>query len=442
MTVMTKSAEQFILGVERRDLRVGVVGLGYVGLPLLIEIAKAGFAVRGFDVDGGKVARLEAGESYIRHIPAAHIAALDRQRVDYTTDFKGAADCDAILICVPTPLTAHQEPDLTYILRTADQLGPHVKKGQLIVLESTTFPGTTREVLAPRLSELSGLSPETDFHMAYSPEREDPNNKDFSTRTIPKVVGGMTEVALHMADALYRTVICQTVPVSSCEVAEATKLMENIFRCVNIALVNELKIVFHAMDIDVWEVVNAAKTKPFGYMPFYPGPGLGGHCIPIDPFYLTWKAKEYGIATRFIELAGAINTDMPNYVVERTMRALNEHGKAVRGSRLILIGLSYKANIDDIRESPSFVLWRKLEELGAKLDYFDPYCDEVPRTRDHPQFAGIKSKTMADIESGGYDAALIATGHESVDYAAISRSVTVVIDTRNVAGVRDNVVKA
>jgi UDP-N-acetyl-D-glucosamine dehydrogenase len=413
-----------------------------VGLPLLIEIAKAGFAVRGFDVDGGKIARLEAGESYIRHIPAAHIAALDRQRVDYTTDFKGAADCDAILVCVPTPLTAHQEPDLIYILRTADQLGPHVKKGQLIVLESTTFPGTTREVLAPRLSELSGLSPETDFHMAYSPEREDPNNKDFSTRTIPKVVGGMTEVALHMADALYRTVICQTVPVSSCEVAEATKLMENIFRCVNIALVNELKIVSHAMDIDVWEVVNAAKTKPFGYMPFYPGPGLGGHCIPIDPFYLTWKAKEYGIATRFIELAGAINTDMPNYVVERTMRALNEHGKAVRGSRLILIGLSYKANIDDTRESPSFVLWRKLEELGATLDYFDPYCDEVPRTRDHPQFAGIKSKTMADIESGGYDAALIATGHENVDYAAISRSVTVVIDTRNVAGVRDNVVKA
>ena len=439
---MTKSAEQFILNVERRDLRVGVVGLGYVGLPLLIEVANAGFAVRGFDVDGGKIARLEAGESYIRHIPAAHVAALDRQRVDYTTDFKETVDCDAILICVPTPLTAHQEPDLTYILRTADQLGPHVKQGQLIVLESTTFPGTTREVLAPRLSELSGLSPETDFHMAYSPEREDPNNKDFSTRTIPKVVGGMTEVALHMADALYRTVICQTVPVSSCEVAEATKLMENIFRCVNIALVNELKTVFHAMDIDVWEVVNAAKTKPFGYMPFYPGPGLGGHCIPIDPFYLTWKAKEYGIATRFIELAGAINTDMPNYVVERTMRALNEHGKAVRGSRVILIGLSYKANIDDVRESPSFVLWRKLEELGAKLDYFDPYCDEVPRTRDHPQFAGIKSKTMADIESGGYDAALIATGHDNVDYTAISRSVTVVIDTRNVAGARDNVVQA
>ncbi|MDA1093571.1 MAG: nucleotide sugar dehydrogenase [Acidobacteria bacterium] len=439
---MTKSEEQFILGVERRDLRVGVVGLGYVGLPLLIEVAKAGFAVRGFDIDDEKIARLEAGQSYIRHIPSAGIAALDGQRVDYTTDFKESVDCDAILICVPTPLTAHQEPDLTYILSTADKLGPYVKRGQLIVLESTTFPGTTRDVLAPRLSKLSGLNPETDFHMAYSPEREDPNNKDFSTRTIPKVVGGMTEVALRMADALYRTVICQTVPVSSCEVAEATKLMENIFRCVNIALVNELKTVFHAMDIDVWEVVNAAKTKPFGYMPFYPGPGLGGHCIPIDPFYLTWKAKEYGIATRFIELAGAINTDMPNYVVERTMRALNEHGKAVRGSRIILIGLSYKANIDDIRESPSFVLWRKLEELGATLDYFDPYCDAVPRTRDHPQFAGIKSKTMADIEAGGYDAALIATGHDNVDYAAISRSVTVVIDTRNVAGVRDNVVKA
>ena len=439
---MTKSEEQFILGVERRDLRVGVVGLGYVGLPLLIEVAKAGFAVRGFDIDDEKIARLEAGQSYIRHIPSAGIAALDRQRVDYTTDFKESVDCDAILICVPTPLTAHQEPDLTYILSTADELGPYVKRGQLIVLESTTFPGTTRDVLAPRLSKLSGLNPESDFHMAYSPEREDPNNKDFSTRTIPKVVGGMTEVALRMADALYRTVICQTVPVSSCEVAEATKLMENIFRCVNIALVNELKTVFREMDIDVWEVINAAKTKPFGYMPFYPGPGLGGHCIPIDPFYLTWKAKEYGVATRFIELAGAINTDMPNYVVERTMRALNDHGKALRGSRIILVGLSYKANIDDIRESPSFVLWRKLEELGATLDYFDPYCDAVPRTRDHPQFAGIKSKTMADIEAGGYDAALIATGHENVDYAAISSSVTVVIDTRNVAGVRDNVVKA
>ncbi len=439
---MTKSEEQFILGVERRDLRVGVVGLGYVGLPLLIEVAKAGFAVRGFDIDDEKIARLEAGQSYIRHIPSAGIAALDRQRVDYTTDFKESVDCDAILICVPTPLTAHQEPDLTYILSTADELGPYVKRGQLIVLESTTFPGTTRDVLAPRLSKLSGLNPESDFHMAYSPEREDPNNKDFSTRTIPKVVGGMTEVALRMADALYRTVICQTVPVSSCEVAEATKLMENIFRCVNIALVNELKTVFREMDIDVWEVINAAKTKPFGYMPFYPGPGLGGHYIPIDPFYLTWKAKEYGVATRFIELAGAINTDMPNYVVERTMRALNDHGKALRGSRIILVGLSYKANIDDIRESPSFVLWRKLEELGATLDYFDPYCDAVPRTRDHPQFAGIKSKTMADIEAGGYDAALIATGHENVDYAAISSSVTVVIDTRNVAGVRDNVVKA
>jgi UDP-N-acetyl-D-glucosamine dehydrogenase len=439
---MTTTVEAFLKGVEQRDLRVGIVGLGYVGLPLLIEVAKAGFRVRGFDVDEEKTARLESGESYIRHIPSKHVASLDRERVDYTTDFAASVDCDAILICVPTPLTQHREPDLSYILHTADQLGPHIRPGQLIVLESTTFPGTTSTVLAPRLSTLSGLDAETDFHMAYSPEREDPNNKDFSTGTIPKVVGGLTDVALRMASAIYRTVICRTVEVSSCEVAEATKLMENIFRCVNIALVNELKIVFNEMDIDVWEVVNAARTKPFGYMPFYPGPGLGGHCIPIDPFYLTWKAREYGVATRFIELAGEINTEMPNYVVERTMLALNEHEKTVRGSRIILVGLSYKANTDDVRESPSFVLWKKLEELGAAVDYFDPFCPEVPRTRDHPRFAGIKSKTMAEIGAGGYDAALIATGHDHVDYAAIAGSVTVVIDTRNVAEGHANVVKA
>ena len=337
--------------IESRDLRVGIVGLGYVGLPLLLEFARAGFKVRGVDVDGEKVARLGQCESYIRHIPSRDIAALDRERVDYTTDFEASADCDVILICVPTPLTHHQEPDLTYVLRTADQLGPHLRQGQLVVLESTTFPGTTSGVLAPRLSALSGMDPTSDFHMAYWPEREDPNNKEFSTATIPKVVGGMTDTARRLADALYTTIICRTVPVTSCEVAEATKLMENIFRCVNIALVNELKVVFTEMGIDVWEVVNAAKTKPFGYMPFYPGPGLGGHCIPIDPFYLTWKAKEYGVATRFIELAGEINTNMPNYVVERTMIALNEYGKSIRGSRIILVGLSYKANIDDIRES-------------------------------------------------------------------------------------------
>ena len=440
--MMTTTIEEFIEGVETRDLRVGIVGLGYVGLPLLIEVANAGFHVRGFDVDAEKTARLVAGESYIRHIPAEHIMALDRARVDYTTDFAESADCNAIVICVPTPLTKRREPDLTYILQTAEQLGPHIRRGQLIVLESTTFPGTTRGVLAPRLSSISGLDAETDFHMAYSPEREDPNNKEFSTGTIPKVVGGMTDAALRMASAMYRTVICRTVEVSSCEVAEATKLMENIFRCVNIALVNELKIVFTEMGIDVWEVVNAARTKPFGFMPFYPGPGLGGHCIPIDPFYLTWKAKEYGIATRFIELAGEINTEMPNYVVERTMLALNDYEKTVRGSRIVLVGLSYKANIDDIRESPSFVLWRKLKELGAEVDYFDPFCLEVPRTRDYPQFAGIKSKTMADIESGGYDAALIATGHDDVDYATIAQSVTVVIDTRNVAEGQGNVVTA
>ncbi len=420
--------------VKSRELRVGVIGLGYVGLPLLLEFAKAGFPTLGFDLDQAKVDQLAAGKSYIRHVPAEVVSEFlgaGNPRTEVSTEFSRCGECDAILICVPTPLTRQREPDLSFIKNTAAMFGPYLRAGQLIVLESTTYPGTSEEILAPGLEEYSGLTAGKDFFVAYSPEREDPNNPRYSTRDIPKVVGGLTPEALEMACALYDAIICQTVPVSSCRVAEAVKLIENIFRCINIALVNELKVVFTEMDIDIWEVINAASTKPFGYMPFYPGPGLGGHCIPIDPFYLTWKAREYGIATRFIELAGEINTRMPDYVIERSILALNECRKTVNGSRILLVGLAYKKNVDDTRESPAFVLWEKLLALGAEVDYFDPYCPIVPPTREHQQFAGTKSKTMDEIKAGGYDAALIVTDHDNVDYAEIARHVPVVVDTRN-----------
>ena len=425
--------DEFINRLDSHEARVGVVGLGYVGLPLLIEFAKAGLKVRGFDVDLSKIDQLNEGQSYIQHIGSdsikAHVA--DNPRADLTTDFRGSSECDAILICVPTPLTKHREPDLTYIVGTASQLRPHLARGQLIILESTTYPGTTEEVLVPILEE-SGLKAGTDFFVAYSPEREDPNNSKYTTSTIPKVIGGLNPESLKMAVALYNKVICETVPVSSCRVAEATKLMENIFRCVNIALVNELKIVFTKMGIDVWEVINTAKTKPFGYKAFYPGPGLGGHCIPIDPFYLTWKAKEYELQTRFIELAGEINSRMPDYVIERTMLALNENRKTLNGSKILLVGLAYKKNVDDTRESPAFIIWKKLISLGAQVDYYDPYCPVVPQTREHPEFAGIKSKTEADLLECGHDAALITTDHDNVNYTQLLANFPIVIDTRNV----------
>ncbi|MBT3193505.1 MAG: nucleotide sugar dehydrogenase [Verrucomicrobia bacterium] len=430
--------------IADREARVGIVGLGYVGLPLLIEFAKAEFEVAGFDIDTSKTEALEAGKTYIRHIAEDHIrtAISENERAFVTTDFTRLSECDALLICVPTPLTSHRDPDLSYVEETARNMAPHLRKGQLIALESTTYPGTTEDVLIPILEEGSGLTAAEDLYIAYSPEREDPNNTNFSTSTIPKVVGAFTPDALEIAQAFYDAVICKTVPVSSCRAAEATKLMENIFRCINIALVNELKMVFTEMDIDIWEVVRAASTKPFGFMPFYPGPGLGGHCIPIDPFYLTWKAKEYGISTRFIELAGEVNTGMPKYVIQRAMLALNDLGKALRGSRILLVGLAYKKNVDDDRESPTYVLWDELKKHGAEVSYFDPFCPVVRPSREHSQYAGIESRTLEEITADNFDAVIISTAHDSVDHDALASRVPVVIDTRGACKPADNVVKA
>jgi UDP-N-acetyl-D-glucosamine dehydrogenase len=446
------SNEQMKIGalerIREREACIGIVGLGYVGLPLLIEFSKAGFPVLGLDIDEHKVNMLKAGECYIRHIPSEGIAAAFQgdgpqgSRSDATTDFVRAAECDALIICVPTPLTQHRDPDLSYVEHTAEQLGPHLKAGQLVALESTTYPGTTEDVLVPILEKTSGLKAGSDFFVAYSPEREDPNNAQHSTATIPKVVGGLTPDSLEVAQALYDAVICETVPVSSCRTAEATKLMENIFRCINIALVNELKMVFSEMDIDVWEVIRAAQTKPFGFMPFYPGPGLGGHCIPIDPFYLTWKAREYGIPTKFIELAGEINTAMPSYVVQRTLLALNDRGKSIRGSRVLLVGLAYKKNVDDDRESPTYELWEELLRLGAEVDYYDPYFPEVRPVRKHAKFAGTRSKAWEDIPSVGYDVVLVATAHDCVDHDALAGMVDLCVDARGVCSAAENVVKA
>jgi UDP-N-acetyl-D-glucosamine dehydrogenase len=430
--------------IQEREACIGIVGLGYVGLPLLLEFAGKGFKTVGLDVDARKIEKLQAGQSYIAHIDANRIATafVAERSADASTSFERVTECDAILICVPTPLTRHRDPDLTYVEETARQMAPHLRRGQLIALESTTYPGTTEDVLVPILEAGSGLKAGTDFLVAYSPEREDPNNRDYSTSTIPKVVGGLNLASLEAAQALYDTIICRTVPVANCRTAEATKLMENIFRSVNIALVNELKMVFSEMDIDVWEVVRAAATKPFGYMPFYPGPGLGGHCIPIDPFYLTWKAREYGVPTKFIELAGEINTQMPAYVVQQTLLAMNRHGRPIRGSRLLLVGLAYKKNVDDDRESPTYELWERFQELGATVDYYDPYCPEVQPTREHRQFAGIRSLQWTDIADQAYDVAVISTAHDCVDHDALAKQVALVVDTRGVCTAGDNVVRA
>jgi UDP-N-acetyl-D-glucosamine dehydrogenase len=420
--------------IASRRLTIGVVGCGYVGLPLVQAFAGQGIRAIGFDVDAEKVRLLKAGQSYIAHIPAARVRELfvEKGLADATTDYRRIAECDAVLICVPTPLNKYREPDLSYVEGTARQIGPYVRREQLISLESTTYPGTTEEIIVPVIEQLSGLKAGSDFYVAFSPEREDPNNKNFSTATIPKVVGGLNPVSLEMALGIYNLIIQKTIPVSSCRVAEATKLLENIFRCVNIALVNELKIVFSEMGIDVHEVINAAKTKPFGYMPFYPGPGLGGHCIPIDPFYLTWKAREYRQSTRFIELAGEINTGMPVYVVTKTAEAMNEHGMCLKNHRILLVGLAYKSNVDDVRESPTFVLWEELQRRGALVDYYDPHCPTVHHMREHPQYAGNRSRTLAEIAAAPYDAMIIVTAHDAVDHRALAQHAKLVVDTRNV----------
>ena len=430
--------------IENKSAVVGVIGLGYVGLPLLHAFHQAGFKVLGFDVDPIKIEALGRGENYLKHLGPSMVADMVRAgRFEASGDFARLAEADAVISCVPTPLGRHREPDLSYVERTADDISRALRPGQLVVLESTTYPGTTRQVLLPRF-EARGLRCGVDFYLAYSPEREDPGRKDRNTGNIPKLVGGIDAESGRIAHLLYSKAISQVLLVSSAEVAEAAKLLENIYRAVNIALVNEMKVVLTTMGIDVWEVIAAASTKPFGFQPFYPGPGLGGHCIPIDPFYLTWKARELGMSTRFIELAGEVNHAMPDYVVRRTALALNERGVPVKRSRILVLGLAYKPDIDDVRESPSFELIQKLEELGAHVDYNDPH---VPRTHKMRRYdLQMSSVPLTPEALASYDCVLVATHHSAYDWQMIADHAKLIVDTRNalrdVRGRRDHIVMA
>jgi UDP-N-acetyl-D-glucosamine dehydrogenase len=424
------TARELLSRIQSRSARVAVIGQGYVGLPLALVFCEAGFPVVGFDVDPAKVEALRRGESFIQHISPERVARAAKSGMyQATTDFDGLAECDAIVICVPTPLGAHREPDNSYIHRTAEAIAKRLRRGQLVVLESTTYPGTTDEEVLPIL-RTSGLDSPADFFLAFSPEREDPGNARFSTRSIPKIVGGVNAASAEVAAAFYGAALEKVVLVSSSRVAESSKLLENIFRSVNIALVNELKVTFDRMGIDVWEVIEAAKTKPFGFMPFYPGPGLGGHCIPLDPFYLAWKAAEFGVWTRFIELAGEINTHMPRYVVDRLVQALNDDSKAVKGSRVLVLGLAYKANIDDDRESPSYEIIRLLQQAGAEVDYCDPFFPVARKTRKHD--LALASVPCQPEIFARYDAVLVATAHDAFKDRELYRDVKLVVDTRNV----------
>jgi UDP-N-acetyl-D-glucosamine dehydrogenase len=416
--------------INKRKALIGVIGLGYVGLPLVREFTSAGMKVLGFDVDIKKVDQLLGGKSYIKHIPNKTVKDMVATGLfDATDDFKKLSKPDCILICVPTPLTKTREPDMSYVEATANAIAKRLRPGQLIVLESTTYPGTTKEVMLPILEAGSGLKVGKDFYLAFSPEREDPGRKDYSTKTIPKVVGGHDPASLKAAVACYETALDTVVPVSSCEAAEACKILENTYRCVNIALVNELKVLFDRMGVDVWEVIRAAATKPFGFTPFYPGPGLGGHCIPIDPFYLSWKARQYGMTTRFIELAGEINISMPEFVINKLMAALNDECKALKGSKILILGLAYKKDIDDVRESPSLELIELLQAKGAKVDYNDPHCPATHKMREHD--LQMKSKKLSSKMLASYDAVLISTDHTSYDYKDIVKHAKLVVDTRN-----------
>ena len=413
-------------------MKIAIVGLGYVGLPLCLQFARNGAQVLGVDVDAAKVEAINAGRSYIEHISGHAVKEMvNEKRFAATADFSRVKEVQAVIICVPTPLNKNREPDISYILQTGESIAPHLQRGTLVSLESTTYPGTTDEDLRAVLEAGSGLKAGVDFHLAFSPEREDPANPDSKVAMIPKVVGGLTPACLEKAKALYSIAIKTIVPVSSCRVAEATKLLENIFRSVNIALVNELKVVYAEMGIDVWDVINAAKTKPFGFMPFYPGPGLGGHCIPIDPFYLTWKAREYGQNTRFIELAGEINTAMPQYFVNRVAEALNDQKKSVNGSRVLLLGLAYKANVDDDRESPTYHLLDLLKKQGAEVAYHDPHVPVIRLTREHPHWAGVKSLPFNRETISSFDAVLISTAHKAVNYQQLADWAKCIVDTRN-----------
>jgi UDP-N-acetyl-D-glucosamine dehydrogenase len=413
-------------------LKVAIVGLGYVGLPLSLQFARSGVPVLGMDVDVAKVEALNDGRSYIKHVSGDLVAEqVKAGRLEATADFARVREVDAVIICVPTPLNKNREPDISYILQTGRAIAPHLRSGTLVALESTTYPGTTDEDLKEVLESGSGLTAGTDFHLAFSPEREDPANPDSKVGEVPKLVGGLTPACLAKAMQVYGQAIKRLVPVSSCRVAEAAKLLENIFRSVNIALVNELKLIYAAMGIDIWEVVEAAKTKPFGFMAFYPGPGLGGHCIPIDPFYLTWKAREFDRNTRFIELAGEINTAMPNHVVERIAEALNSVRKSLNGSRVLVLGLAYKPNVDDERESPSYRILELLRQRGAEVAYHDPHVPIIRPTREHPHWAGTKSVDWTQATIAGFDVVVIATAHASVNYRELADWAPCIVDTRN-----------
>jgi UDP-N-acetyl-D-glucosamine dehydrogenase len=417
---------------DNQFMKIAIIGLGYVGLPLSLQFARSGVTVLGLDIDPAKVKSLNAGRSYIRHILSAGVREqVAKKRFSASTDFTRVREVEAVIICVPTPLKKNREPDISYIINTGNAIAPNLKRGTLIVLESTTYPGTTEDELRNVLEAGSGFKAGKDFHLAYSPEREDPGNPNSKVADIPKLVGGFTPACLKRAIALYRKAVKTVVPMSSCRVAEATKLLENIFRSVNIALVNELKVVYDAMGIDIWEVISAAKTKPFGFMPFYPGPGLGGHCIPIDPFYLTWKARQYGQNTRFIKLAGEINTAMPRYVIERVAVALRSRKKTVSGSKILVLGLAYKPNVDDDRESPGYHLLNLLKRRGAKVAYHDPYIPVIRPSREHSHWAGTKSAIWNRRAIGSFDAVIICTAHRAVSYRQLAQWSRLIVDTRD-----------
>jgi len=435
------SAARTVKDIESRDYIVGIIGLGYVGIPLMLAAVAAGFQVRGFDVNAERVDQINAGKSSIKHITDQQMSdAAASGRFLASSEFAGLKECDALLIAVPTPLTKNREPDLSFVVNTTNKIAEHLRPGQLVALESTTWPGTTVEVMRPIL-ERTGLKSGKDFYLAYSPEREDPGNEVYKTAAIPKVVGGDGPEALTVVTALYGALVDKPIPVSTPSTAEAVKLTENIFRAVNIALVNELKVVYERMGIDIWEVIDAAKTKPFGFMPFYPGPGLGGHCIPIDPFYLTWKAREFDITTRFIELAGQINTAMPHYVVQRLREALDQAtGRGLNGAHVLMIGVAYKKNVDDMRESPSLRLLELLESHGAEVNYHDPYIPVIPATREHAELAGRHSVALDPKTIAAHDVVLVATDHDGIDWKDLVSHSRLIVDTRNAcarAGIED-----
>ena len=418
--------------IEQQDYVIGIVGLGYVGLPLLWTFFDSGMPVIGFDIDSDKIVCIGEGKPYIKHLGKEMMQKLaGSDRCGATSDFSRISEPDALLLCVPTPLDYHREPDMQYVEKTCLTVGENLREGQLVILESTTYPGTTEELIIPILESKSGLTAGEDFYVAYSPEREDPGNPNFNTSKIPKVVGGHSEEALKLACALYDTAIVQTVPVSDTKTAEAVKITENVFRAVNIALVNELKVVYAEMDIDVHEVLDAADTKPFGFMKFVPGPGLGGHCIPIDPFYLTWKAREYEQNTRFIELAGEINTKMPQYVIDQTLKALNAHQKPMNGSKVLVIGLAYKPDVDDMRESPTFKIMDLLKEYGADVAYYDSHIPKIKPTREHDEWTGMESVEWEESEIRSYDAVIISTNHSDINYRQLADWSDCIVDTRD-----------